>query len=166
MRQLLALVIVAVLGLGGGQASAQELIDKGMVHGWQVMVDPAMGNGCLIQNVYQDLSVVRLGFDGLEKRGYFTVFHKGWGEIRQGQTYDITFDLDGQIFDAVAHGFRHGKVPAAAVFFKDRDFVHAIAAKRVLTVYGQTGAKVMTIDLTGSAKALEYARKCQDEMGW
>jgi hypothetical protein len=137
-----------------------------MVHGWQVMVDPAFGNGCLIQNVYEDLSVVRLGFDALDKRGYFTVFHKGWGEIRQGQTYDVTFDLDGQTYKAVAHGFRHQKVPAAVVFFEDRNFINAIADKQVMTVFGQTGAKVMVIDLTGSAKALEYARKCQDEMGW
>ena len=94
-------------------------------------------------------------FDGLEKRGYFTVFHKGRGEIRQGQTYDITFDLDGQVFDAVVHGFRAGRVPEAGMFFRDRDFDHAIAAKRMLTVYGQTGARVMAINLTGSAKALE-----------
>ena len=30
-----------------------------------------------------------------------------------------------------------------------------------MTVYGQTGQEVMAIDLTGSAKALEYARDCQ-----
>ncbi|SEG10774.1 hypothetical protein SAMN05421751_11113 [Jhaorihella thermophila] len=35
-----------------------------------------------------------------------------------------------------------------------------------MTVYGQKGQKVMAIDLTGTAKALEYARKCQDAQGW
>lgn len=147
-------------------AAAQELIDKGFVHGWNLMVDPSFGNGCLIQTVYEDLSVVRLGFDAEAKRGYFTVFNKAWGQIEQGRQYDVRFELDGKSFDAVATGFRAGKVPGAIVFFTDRDFVFAIAQKKTMTVYGQTGQKVMAIDLSGTAKALEYARKCQDEMGW
>ncbi|MEM9360934.1 MAG: hypothetical protein AAGB04_32585, partial [Pseudomonadota bacterium] len=50
---------------------AQDLIDKGFVDGWNIMMDPALGNGCLIQTVYQDLSVVRIGYDALDNRGYF-----------------------------------------------------------------------------------------------
>jgi len=149
-----------------GLASAQELIDKGFVHGWNVMVDPSFGNGCLIQTIYEDLSVVRLGFDAQNKRGYFVVINKAWGDVKKGQQYNITFDLDGKKFDAVATGIRAGKVPGAVVFFSDREFVHAIAQKKGMTVYGQTGARVMAIDLAGSGKALEYARKCQEKEGW
>ena len=149
-----------------GAAFAQALIDKGYVHGWNLMVDPALGNGCLIQTVYQDLSVVRLGYDAQGKRGYFAVFNKAWGQIEKGKTYGIVFDLDGERFDASATGVRLDKVPGAVVSFDDRDFVHAIARRKVMTVYAQDGRQVMAIDLAGSAKALEYARKCQDEMGW
>lgn len=159
-------VLATALVLAAGASRAQDLIDKGMVHGWNLMVDPAFGNGCLIQTVYQDLSVVRLGFDATEKRGYFAVFNRNWGEIEPGQTYNIRFALDGQNFDAFATGFRHEKIPAAVVFFTDPGFVHAIAQHRDMTVYGQTGQEVMAIDLAGTSKALEYARKCQDEMGW
>lgn len=166
MRFLATIVTAAMLALGPGAGSAQDLIDKGFVHGWNLMVDPSFGNGCLIQNVYQDLSVVRLGFDVETKRGYFAVFNRSWGDIKAGQTYPVRFDLDGQSFDAVATGMRSGKVPGAVVFFDDREFVHAIAQRKRMTVYGQTGQQVMAIDLSGTAKALEYARKCQDEMGW
>lgn len=51
------------------------------------------------------------------------------------------------------------------VFFDDREFVHAIAQSKVMTVYRPSGQKVMAIDLKGSGKAIEYARKCQAEMG-
>lgn len=153
------------LAFGAGAASAQELIDKGFVAGWNVMVDPSFGNGCLIQTVFEDLSVVRIGFDAENNRGYFVVFNKAWGDIKKGQTYNITFDLDGKKFDAVATGFVLGKVPGAGVFFEDRNFVYAIAKKKVMTVYGAKGNKVMAIDLKGSGKAIEYARKCQAKMG-
>ncbi|MCV2889667.1 hypothetical protein [Ruegeria aquimaris] len=53
----------------------------------------------------------------------------------------------------------------ATVFFTDREFVHAIAQRKVMTVYGVSGQQVMAIDLKGTAKALEYARTCQKEQG-
>lgn len=165
MKTIAAFCTAAILSLGVIAASAQALIDKGFVSGWNVMVDPAFGNGCLIQTVFQDLSVVRIGYDATGNRGYFAVFHKGWGDIETGMTYDITFDLDGQKYDAVATGFVQDRVPGAGVFFTDRDFIHSIAQKRVMTVYNQAGEKVIAIDLKGSAKALDYARKCQAAQG-
>lgn len=165
MRFLAALALSTTLALGAGTASAQDLIDKGFVHGWNVMVDPQMGNGCLIQTVFEDLSVVRIGYDATNNRGYFVVFHKGWGQIEEGKQYPITFDLDGERFEATATGFKQGRVPGAGVFFKDREFIHAIAQRKGMTVYNPQGAPVIAIDLTGSAKALEYARKCQAEQG-
>jgi len=159
------LATTAALSLGAVAAMAQGLIDKGFVAGWNVMVDPEMGNGCLIQTVFEDYSVVRIGYDAQNDRGYFVVFNKAWRDIKKGEVYDITFDLDGEKFDAKATGFVLNKVPGAGVFFDDRAFVQAIAQRNVLTVYGQTGEKIMAIDLKGSAKAIEYARKCQAEIG-
>ena len=165
MKRIATISAAALMALSAGAVSAQELVDKGVVSGWNLMVDPAMGNGCLIQTVYEDFSVVRIGYDAKNNRGYFVVFNKAWGEIKPGEQYNITFDLDGKRFDAVATGFILNKVPGAGVFFNDREFVHAIAQKKVLTVYGHEGNKVMAIDLKGSAKALDYARECQKSMG-
>lgn len=165
MKRIAALIAAALFTLSAQGATAQGLIDKGYVAGWNVMVDPAFGNGCLIQTVYQDLSVVRIGYDNTGNRGYFVVFHKGWGQIETGRDYNITFDLDGRRFDAVATGFRQDRIPGAGVFFTDRDFIHSIAQAKVLTVYNQAGEKVIAIDLKGSAKALDYARQCQAEQG-
>ncbi|MEY8829251.1 hypothetical protein AB9K34_12720 [Sedimentitalea sp. XS_ASV28] len=165
MKTLVSLYVVAILALGSVSASAQALIDKGFVSGWNVMVDPSFGNGCLIQTVYQDLSIVRIGYDAAGNRGYFVVFHDGWGKIEKDKKYDITFDLDGQKYDAVATGFVQDHVPGVGVFFEDREFIHAIARKKVMTVYNAAGERVIAIDLKGSAKALDYARKCQAAEG-
>lgn len=162
MIRILALALAAATATA---AWSQELIDKGFVHGWNLMVDPALGNGCLIQTVYQDLSIVRLGYDASGNRGYFTVYNKAWGEIENSKSYPVTFDLDGEKFEATAIGAKQGKVRGATVFFTDREFVHAIAQRKVMTVYGVDGQQVMAIDLKGTAKALEYARECQKEQG-
>lgn len=157
---------MAALGLAvsAGAASAQ-LVDQGFVGGWNIMMDPEMGNGCLIQTVYEDRSVVRIGYDRLNDRGYIVTFNKGWGDIREGETYPITFDLDGERFDAVATGFRLDRVPGAGVFFDDPAFVTALGAREVLRVFNASGAEVMAVSLKGSAKAIDYARQCQARQG-
>lgn len=111
----------------------------------------------------KDLSVVRLGYDALDNRGYFTVFHKGWGDIEPGKSYPIRFELDGKSFDATAIGFEQDRVPGATVFFTDPDFVNAIARNKTLTVYNPAGQQVLAIGLNGTAKALDYARDCQNK---
>lgn len=165
MKTLAAIALTAITVAGPFAARAQGLIDKGMVAGWNVMVDPQMGNGCLIQTIFEDLSVVRLGYDATHNRGYFVVFDKDWGQIKEGGNYPITFDLDGETFNATATGFRMDRVPGAGVFFDDRAFIDAIAQKHTMTVFNSAGTPVIAIDLAGSAKALEYARKCQAAEG-
>lgn len=160
MTRILAFVFAAFTA---SSALSQQLIDKGFVEGWNIMVDPALGNGCLIQTIYQDLSVVRLGYDALDNRGYFAVYNKAWGDIKQGESYPIRFDLDGKSYDATAIGFNQRDVPGATVFFTDRSFVDAIAQNKTMTVYNPAGEVVMAIDLKGTAKALEYARDCQNK---
>ncbi len=160
MKRLFALALAAFTATA---AFSQQLIDKGFVDGWNIMMDPALGNGCLIQTVYQDLSVVRIGYDALGNRGYFAVYNKAWGDIEQGKTYPIRFALDGKSYDATAIGFNERDVPGATVFFTDRNFVTAIAQNKTMTVYNPAGEVVMAIDLKGTAKALEYARDCQNK---
>lgn len=160
MSRVLALIFATFTATA---AWSQELIDKGFVEGWNIMMDPNLGNGCLIQTVYQDLSVVRLGYDALDNRGYFTVYNKAWGDIEPGQSYPIRFELDGKSYDATAIGFKQDRVPGATVFFTDRDFVNAIAQNKSMTVYNPAGEVVMAIELKGTAKALDYARDCQNK---
>ncbi len=154
---------VAGTGLPGG-AVAQDLRDFGFTEGWNIMIDPQLGNGCLIQKVVSKDSVVRIGYDATGNRGYVTVFDRKWGQIRSGESYPVKFDLDGQTFEATAKGFHLGNVPGAGIFFTDRNFVDAIAQRKVMTIYGQNG-KVMDINLHGSANALRHARECQAQQG-
>lgn len=143
---------------------AQELEKWGASDYWDVMVDPSLGDGCLIQSAFTDGSVVRIGFDRTEGMGYVTAFNDAWGDIEEGAMYPVLFDLDGQEYEAEAKGMYLNGVPGTDIMFDEEDFLFDIAAKYTMTLYTDAG-EVMAIDLTGSYQALEAAIECQEEMG-
>lgn len=132
--------------------------------GWDVMVDPSLGDGCLIQAEFQDGSVVRVGFDRNEGAGYVTAFNMAWGDIEEGVVYPIQFALDGEVYDGEAAGIWLNDVPGADIYFTNPDFLFDIAQKYTMTLYNDNG-EVMAIDLAGSYVALESAIACQEELG-
>lgn len=154
----------AALIAAAGALPAQELEQWGTAGGWDVMIDPSLGDGCLIQAAYNDGSVVRIGFDRIEGSGYITAFNDAWGDIEDGAEYDIWFDLDGQQYDGVAKGIYLNDVPGADIYFDNPDFLFDIAEKYTLTLY-HDGGEVMAIDLGGTYVGLEAVIACQDEMG-
>ena len=128
------------------------------------MIDPSLGNGCLIQAEYQDGSVVRIGFDRNEGAGYVTAFNDAWGDIVDGERYSILFDLDGEEYEGEATGIYLNGVPGADVYFSNPDFLYDIAAKYTMTLYNENG-EVMAIDLGGTSVGLDAVVQCQDELG-
>jgi hypothetical protein len=128
------------------------------------MIDPSLGNGCLIQSHFTDGFVVRIGFDGNEGMGYVTAFKAAWGDIEEVVMYPVLFDLDGQEYDAEAKGMYLNGVPGADIMFDEEGLLFDIAQKYTMMLYSENG-EVMSIDLTGSYQALEAAIECQDEQG-
>jgi len=162
MKQV-TLAVVALIA-AAGSLPAQELEQWGTAGGWDVLIDPSLGDGCLIQAAYQDGSLVRIGFDRTEGSGYITAFNDAWGEIEEGAEYEISFDLDGQQYDGVATGIYLAGVPGADIYFDNADFLFDIAQKYTLTLY-HDGGEVMAIDLGGTYVGLEAVLECQDDMG-
>jgi len=145
-------------------ASAQELEPWGSSDYWDVLVDPTLGDGCLIQSEFSDGSVVRIGFDRNQGGGYVTAFNMNWGDIEENAWYPVIFALDGQDYEADARGMYLNGVPGADIPFDNPDFLFDIAAKYTMTLYTDNG-EVMSIDLTGSSLALQAAIECQEEFG-
>lgn len=142
---------------------AQGLEQWGSAGGWDVMIDPSLGNGCLIQAAYNDGSVVRIGIDPNQGIGYVTAFNMNWGDIVEGETYDIQLALDGEIYNGQAVGIYLNDVPGADIYFDSADFLFDLAKRYTMTLYNQNG-EVMAIDLDGSYVGLEAVLECQDEM--
>ncbi|MFC6639886.1 hypothetical protein GV827_22025 [Sulfitobacter sp. JBTF-M27] len=154
-----------ILGIAlSSPALAQELEHWGSSDYWDVMIDPSLGDGCLIQSEFTDGSVVRIGFDPSDGGGYVTVFNMAWGDIEQDEWYSVLFDLDGEEYEAEAQGMYLEGVPGADIPFDNPDFLFDIAKKYTMTLYNEQG-EVMSIDLTGSYAALEAAIECQEDVG-
>lgn len=164
MKKLMLSAAIAVATLAAPIVHAQGLEQWGTAGGWDVMIDPSLGDGCLIQAAYQDGSIVRIGFDRNQGNGYVAVFNEAWGDIEEGATYPILFALDGQDYDAEAKGLYLNGVPGADIAFDNPDFLFDLAQKYTMTLYNENG-EVMAIDLNGSAIGLEAVLQCQDEMG-
>lgn len=163
LKRTVAVLSLAVMGEGSA-VWAESLEPWGASDFWDVMIDPSLGNGCLIQSEFEDGSLVRIGLDQTNGTGYVTAFNDAWGDIEEGKLYPISFDLDGESFEGEARGIYLEGMPGADVLFDNVDFFMSIAERRTMTMY-HDGAEVMSIDLTGTMAGLEAVLECQDEQG-
>ena len=154
----------ALLALSNTALQAQELAYWGEIGGWDIMVDPSLGEGCLIQAAYEGDIVIRIGLDRNQGNGYVTVFNYNWGDIEEGAIYPVLFDLDGEEYNGEATGIYLNDVPGADIAFDNPDFLWDIAAKYTMTLYNTEG-EVMAIDLGGTMAGLNAVLECQDDMG-
>lgn len=159
------LMTAAALVFVAGVASAQDLQHWGSSDYWDVMIDPSLGNGCLIQGSFADGSLVRIGLDKVAGGGYVTVFNTAWGDIENGATYPVSFDLDGDAYNGEAKGLYLNDVPGADIAFDNVDFFMSIAKHQTMTMFNKDGGEVLKIDLTGTMAGLDAVLKCQDEQG-
>jgi hypothetical protein len=156
--------LALAIALASSSAQAQDLIPWGSSDYWDVLIDPTLGNGCLIQSEFEDGSVVRIGLDRTTGYGYVTAFNEGWAGIEAGKLYPVEFALDREVFDAEAKGIYLNNVPGADIEFDNVDFFMGIARRQTMTMYHE-GVEVLSIDLTGTMLGLEAVLECQDEQG-
>lgn len=140
---------------------AQDLVTYDTVGVWDILVDPTIGNGCLINAQFEDGSDVRIGFDMEAGNGYLLAMNDAWGDIVADQTYPIKMDVDGSIYDGEGIGIYIDDMPGVDIVFDNVDFLMDVAARQTLTLSNDSGP-VMSIDLTDTAIALEAAIACQD----
>jgi len=162
LRTTLCLSLAA--GLVAGAALAQDLVPYSEAGGWAVVIDPSLGNGCLLTSDFEDGSTVRIGFDRNAGNGYVAAFNDGWGEIEDGTSYPISFLLDDQKYDGEAKGLHLSEVPGVVITFDSVDFLTDLAARNTM-ILQHDGADVMSIDLSGSDKAITETIACQDQQG-
>ncbi len=145
-------------------ASAQELTLYDTVGVWEVLIDPSVDNGCLINAEFEDGSDVRIGFENAGASGYLMAMNAAWGGIEDDTEYAITLDVDGTIYEGKGKGMHLDDVPGVDITFDSADFLLDVATKTSLKLSNADGP-VMSIDLADSDKALESALACQAEQG-
>lgn len=158
LRLILSTLAFAALAV---PAAAQDLVKWDEAGGWDVLIDPTVGNGCLISSEFEDGSTVRIGIDAEKDEGYVMAFNDAWGEIVEGQIYPVTFDLDGEEYEGEAKGTWLNGTPGVDIAFDSEDFIMDLAQRNTMTL-SHDGDEVMAIDLSGSFEGLEEAIACQE----
>lgn len=138
----------------------------GEVEGWTVYVDIER-KSCLIEAVDAAENVVQMGLTRDHSFGYLGVFSKGDTGVKKGKKSDIFIDIDGELFKSESTGIKGNITKGYSggyILANNPAFIDAVAKKYTMTVFpDRDGAFV--VDLTGTLKAMEMARKCNAEQG-
>ena len=87
-----ALVFASVLPANAAGPSAWRY---GEVGGWDIMVDPTIGNGCFAFSAYERGSLVRIGIDKADGKIYLVFGNSNWRAMEVGKGYRLEFVFDG-----------------------------------------------------------------------
>ena len=95
MRNMACTAVVAFAAITAPALAEPNTPSWGRVEGWDIRVDPTLGNGCFAAQKYQRGSVVRIGVNPNNTTVYFLFGNEAWTSLQVGRKYAITFVFDG-----------------------------------------------------------------------
>jgi hypothetical protein len=159
------LTLGAVIGLfASTAASADTFLRYGEVEGWKVFVDQDK-KSCLIEAIDDSENVVQMGLTEDRSVGYVGVFTKAKTDIKRGDTEAVAVLLGDNLYIGEATGMKGNITKGYSggyVLSDDPQFAEDIAKQKVMVVFPEKEF-AFTVDLTGTYKAMEMARKCNQE---
>lgn len=172
MNNLLAPAFAAALVISAGSAAlaADPIPSSGdtftiysEVEGWTVYSDTSTGT-CLVEKTDEMGNAVQMGLTKDQAYGYLGVFTTADVDIKKGQ--EIVVAVDGSVFTGEGTGIKSKKLKGdysgGYLLTNNPNFVSAIENGQKMVAFPEkTGA--FTVDLTGTKKAIEAARKCNME---
>jgi hypothetical protein len=166
-RNALAAVFAAAglaVGFIAPASAAQDIVRWGSAGGWDIMIDPSLGNGCYIYTEYDAGTVVRLGFSPDDDEAYLMVGNAKWNSIQDGKDYDVQVRMDRDSpWYVTATGVQFDGLPFLMAETDDTDFLLDFAKKNSLAVsYG--GQTVTSLSLSGTYAAVSEMINCQEQV--
>ena len=155
-------ILAVIVCIVGTSAAADELATWGESGKWQILIDPAAGNGCLAQRSFEDGTLVQIGAEPARSGGFFAAYNADWSDIEDGAVGVVNFDFGDAKFAGEATGRVAQDLPGGYAFFDNPNFVTEFGKRQTVKISGKSGREV-EIDLTGSMKALGSVQACQKE---
>ena len=154
-------LITAAFSILAFGAAASELPKWGDSGDWEIHIDPAAGNGCFMEKLYDDGTLVRFGAVPLREGGFFSALNITWTSIKgEGGQKAIKFDFDGVIFSGQAVGIAEGLMRGGYVFFDNPKIAMEFSQKNTMTILGTPEGDI-AIKLKGTGAAVKKVRECQ-----
>lgn len=145
-------------------AAAGSFENYGEVEGWNVFVDKEKMS-CLIEKSDDFGNVVQMGLMEDRSIGYLGVFTKGEIELKAGDKKAVAVLLGDNLYFGEAKGMRGNEalgLNGGYILTDNPQFVEDIAKQYTMIVFPEK-TYTFVMDLTGTYKAIEMARKCNTE---
>lgn len=145
--------------------SAESVFTKwGEESGWTIYTDRSR-NSCLIERMDESENVVQMGLSEISSIGYLGVFTKADIDLQDGVD-PVAVAFDDEIFVGTARtmtrhlpdGYKGGYIVT-----DDPSFVELVQRKYEMIVFPDADYAIV-INLDGSLKAIEAARRCFAEL--
>jgi hypothetical protein len=132
--------------------------------GWQIRVDPTVGNGCYAMHYYEDGTGIRLGIDPDRQKLYLILGNPAWTSLEGGKTYTLRFVFDqANAYDSDLEAATLGDRLVLARSGLGTDFVIDFVERTSVRV-DYRGAPIAHLSLRNARAALAEMTKCQKEM--
>lgn len=141
-------------------AAAQERAPWGAAGDWLILVDPAVGGGCLMQKDFDDGLRVEFGYLPERNGGFFAAMSADWTSIEPGTGGIVKFITDQAKFAGDVEMIEQEGRRGGWAFFNNPNLTTEMAARRSITVIGPKGGTI-EVDLSGTSRAIEAMKDCQ-----
>ena len=148
--------------LAGPVVAGGDFVKWGESGTWEILVDPATGNGCLMQKRFKDGTLVQYGTLPERDGGFFALYNSDWTDIPDGATGKVTFEFPEIRFVGEALGIaRDGRFGGYA-FFDNPNVTREFARNNDMTITGELG-RVVEVNLKDTMKGVRAVKACQEE---
>jgi hypothetical protein len=166
MQQIKHLILLAVVGFTTpclSESAAPSSLEKwGDAGEWEVFVDSSKNNGCLIQKLYPDGTLVRIGQLPAENGSYFAALNRDWTHIDESMSDQFYFDFGDDLFVGEVVGMIEGDWRGGYAFFNNSEFIDGIGAKSEIIIEGSRRVP-LNVSLKGTQRAIAELGRCQSE---
>lgn len=157
----LATIIICAVSVGT-PALAKDVLTWGEAGGWAILVDPAAGNGCMMEKHFENGTLVHIGAVPNRRGGFFAAYNPEWTDIEDGAIGTVKFDFPDVRFSGEVVGVAKDGLFGGYAFFDNPNVPMEFAARNKMTIFGQSG-RVVELKLTGTMKAIKAVKACQAE---
>ena len=163
-RITLTLAATALATLATSAAAEDKFLKYGDVEGWNVYIDQEKKT-CLIEAIDAEENVVQMGLTADRAFGYLGVFTKGETTIKAGETEAVAILIGDNMYIGEAMGMRGNITKGYSggyVVSDDPQLAEDIAQQYEMVVFPEK-EHGFVVDLTGTKKAMEMARECNEK---
>lgn len=162
MTTVLRISAIAVgVAMVAGTALAQDYMAKGEAGGWNIFLNEP-NKACFAETTTKEGLIMQMGSDGSGAMAFVSLYTAADAPITNGEKREVTIEVDGQRFAGTAEGdVRDGYT--GGYFYANNPLLGFDLAAAQTMIVNPDGPNTYTVDLTGSAAAIDAVLACQAE---